>query len=104
MKRVLLLMVAFFGFVLITSAQSTPRVNQTQRNQVNRIRQGNQSGELNRRETANLAREQNQIQNQKRLAKSDGIVTNRERRQIKKEQRLTSRNIYRQKHDAQKKD
>lgn len=74
-------------------AQSSPAINQVQKNQSQRIVQGVKLGELTKRETKELARQQRRIRHQKRVAKSDGIVTRRERVRIRKTQSRANRNI-----------
>lgn len=78
-----------------------PRVNARQQNQHQRIKQGVQSGELTRRETGALAREQRDIRQLERAYKSDGTLTRSERVDLHQEQNQASRHIYNQKHDAQ---
>jgi Skp family chaperone for outer membrane proteins len=78
-----------------------PAVNARQHNQHDRIRQGVKSGELTRRETGKLAREQRDIRQLERGYKSDGTLTGAERRDLHQEQNQASRNIYQQKHDEQ---
>ena len=78
-----------------------PRVNTRQHNQRERIQQGVRSGELTRRETRHLAEEQRDIRQLERAYKSDGTLTAAERRDLRHEQNQASRDIYRQKHDAQ---
>ena len=80
----------------------TPAINKHQQNQRQRIHQGVKSGELTRRETARLREEQRDIRRDERLARSDGKVSAGERKIIRHEQRKASRDIYKQKHDAQK--
>lgn len=94
---------AFMGLFLSVSAQSpaTLKVVKTQVQQQKRIKQGVQSGELTRRETLELERQQANVQRSKRKAKADGVVTPRERAIIKSKQQRASVNIARQKHDAQ---
>ena len=91
-----------------SEAQAGPRcgvgdrtrgVNQRQRNQQRRIGRGVRSGELTGRETMRLAREQYQIQREKRQIKSDGEVTRAERRELHRELNQASRHIYRAKHN-----
>jgi len=79
----------------------TPGINERQENQKARIEQGVKSGELTRREAGKLRAEQRAIRAEKRLAKADGVVTPAERAKIRRDQRRASRDIYRQKHDAQ---
>jgi hypothetical protein len=78
-----------------------PRVNARQQNQHQRVKQGVQSGELTRRETGALAREQRDIRQLERAYKSDGTLTRSERVDLHQEQNQASRHIYNQKHDAQ---
>lgn len=87
----------------IQAQTATPKVHQRQENQQARIQNGRENGELTKKETARLQAQQAKIQHDKRMAKSDGIVTPAERLKLKQEQNRASRNIYRQKHDAQQK-
>lgn len=82
-------------------AASTPRIDQRQANQEKRIDQGVASGQLNRREAHRLEREQRAINRAENRAKADGVVTAGERRHLTKMQNRASRDIHRQKHDAQ---
>lgn len=78
-----------------------PGVNARQHNQQQRVRQGVRSGELTRRETGKLAREQRDVRQLERAYKSDGELTRAERVDLHHEQNQASRHIYNQKHDAQ---
>lgn len=78
-----------------------PGVNQRQQHQSQRIKQGVRSGELTRRETGKLAEEQKDIRQLERAYKSDGELTHAERADLHHEQNQASRDIYKQKHDAQ---
>lgn len=78
-----------------------PGVNARQHNQRERVQQGVRSGELTRRETRHVAEEQRDIRQLERAYKSDGTLTGAERRDLHHEQNQASRDIYRQKHDAQ---
>jgi len=80
----------------------TPGVNYRQERQSERIQQGVKSGELTAKERAGLAQDQKEIREDKREAKSDGTVTKEERKELHQEQNQASKNIYKQKHDAQK--
>ncbi len=89
-------------FALGSIAQTaTPHTRHRQVNQQGRIIEGAHSGELTRREAVGLEMQQARIQHDKKVAKSDGVVTRAERRRLQREQNRASRNIYRQKHDAQ---
>ena len=65
------------------------------------IDQGIASGELNKRETRRLEKEQNVINRAENQAKADGTVTKSERRRLHKMQNHASKDIRHQKHDAQ---
>lgn len=80
---------------------ATPGVDQRQANQEKRVDQGIASGELNRRETRRLEKEQVVIDKAEAKAKADGTVTKKERARLHKMQNRASRDIRRQKHDAQ---
>ncbi|MBL8328747.1 MAG: hypothetical protein JNJ71_07830 [Rubrivivax sp.] len=79
----------------------TPRVDQRQERQEQRIEQGKSSGELNRREARRLERQQAHIANAEERAKADGTVTKAERARLHHKQDHASARIARQKHDAQ---
>jgi hypothetical protein len=79
----------------------TPGIDQRQANQERRIDQGIASGQLTEREAARLDKQQNHIDNMENKAKADGVMTKKERARIHAAQDRASRNIARQKHDAQ---
>lgn len=79
----------------------TPGLDQREHHQAQRIRQGVQSGELTRPETRRLVRGEARLQRNEARAKSDGVVTARERARLQQEANVESNRIYRQKHDAQ---
>ncbi len=76
-------------------------VNQRQRNQQKRIRQGVRSGELTRNEVRKLEKQQVWIHRHEVKAKSDGEFTNKERAKIHREQERASLHVYKEKHDNQ---
>lgn len=94
--------IVLFGSVSF-SQDKTPAVDQRQENQKARIIEGRKSGELTRKETRRLAVQQGKIKADEKKAKADGVVTPAERAKLQHEQNRASKNIYRQKHDAQKK-
>ena len=59
------------------------------------------SGELTKREATKLEAREAKIQRDKMKAKSDGVVTNKERAKLHREEDRASKAIYKQKHDAQ---
>lgn len=80
---------------------NTPRIDQRQANQEQRIDQGVAGGQLNGRETNRLNNQQEHINRMEDKAKSDGVVTKKERTRISHAQDRASRQIARQKHDRQ---
>lgn len=78
-----------------------PRINARQQVQRERIQQGVRSGELTRREAVRVREDQRDIRQLERAYKSDGELTRGERRDLTHEQNQASREIYREKHDAQ---
>jgi len=100
--KYLLLIPAVLMIAIVASAQTaTPGVTERQVNQQERIGNGVKSGELTPRETRRLEAREAKIQHDKKVAKSDGVVTPAERAKLQREENRTSRAIYRQKHDKQ---
>jgi hypothetical protein len=87
------------GIALSTAQTATPRVTKRQGNQQARIGQGVKSGELTKGETRRLERQQTKIQHDKRVAKSDGVVTPGERAKLNREQNRASKRVYKLKHN-----
>ena len=77
----------------------TPVVDQREKNQQERIKEGVKSGELTPAETRRLEMQQGKIKADEMNAKSDGNVTPKERLKLKREQNRASRNIYHKKHN-----
>ena len=82
-----------------TAGKKTPGIKHRQKNQQKRIGQGVRSGELTAGETIKLEKEQREIQQEKKEAKTDGVVTREERKEIHQDQNKASRHIYRAKHN-----
>ena len=80
---------------------STPRLNAREHNQMARIHQGVQSGELTRPEARHLRAGEARLNYNEARAKADGVVTPAERARLHNEANRESARIYRQKHDAQ---
>jgi hypothetical protein len=82
---------------------SKPRsINGRERRQEQRIRQGERSGELTRSEAERLQAEQARIRVDEAYARrSGGGLTAKERARIEREESKASKDIYKQKHDAQ---
>ena len=83
------------------STASSPRIDQRQAAQQQRIHQGIASGELTRKEAARLQKEQARIQRAEDKALADGRLTRYERAQIERMQDKASAHIAAEKHDRQ---
>jgi hypothetical protein len=94
---------ALAGLLLLSPpAEAAGRVGKRQARQQARIAQGVRSGELTRRETARLERQQAALARQKRRMLADGGGLGPvERARLERHQDRLSRHIYRQKHDRQ---
>jgi hypothetical protein len=86
------------GFAVVSLAQ-TSGITERQKHQQKRINKGAKSGELTLKEIFQLETEQVKIQDEKKDAKADGVVTNRERAGILKDQFKASGHIFRAKHN-----
>jgi hypothetical protein len=78
----------------------TPRVDRREARQHERIVQGVRSGELTPGEAARLRTGQAHIRRMERRDKSDGVVTLRERGELRRAQNRQSRHIWRMKHNG----
>jgi hypothetical protein len=81
---------------------STPRIDQRQANQQQRIDSGVKSGALTEKEAARLEKGQRRVQRMENKAMADGKMTPGERRRIEHAQNIQSRKIYQEKHDKQR--
>lgn len=102
MKNFKMLVAVALSLPVLAFAQAnTPRVDQRQANQDQRIEQGVASGSLTQREANRLERGQQRVDNMENRAKADGVVTRQERVHLHQAQDVQSRRIYAQKHDRQ---
>ena len=96
------LAVASIGaFAQAAATPATPRVDQREANQQQRIAAGAASGQLTAKETNRLEVEQARINTAEARAKADGTVTKGERKHLHRMQDRASKHIRHQKHDAQ---
>ena len=89
------------AFATPALAQTTGSEVQRNVNQQQRIEQGLQSGQLNTREAARLEGEEARVEKMESRALKDGKLSPDERGRIDRAQNQVSRDIYREKHDAQ---
>ena len=100
-------LLAAFAFTLVAppiAAAGTrdPVVNARQHNQHDRIAQGVRSGELTRDEVKGLRAEQRGLRQEERAYKADGSLTRDERKDLHQVMNDSSRSIYAERHDAEK--
>jgi hypothetical protein len=93
---------AAFALPAYSQTTSTPRIDQRQQKQQQRIDKGVSSGQLNEKEAARLQKGQARVQKMEDKAVADGKVTKKERRRIEHAQDQQSRRIAKQRHDKQK--
>lgn len=79
----------------------SPKLDQIQAQQRERIQQGIKSGELNAPEARRMILQQRHLRRHEVRAESDGTLSNAERMRLYRDAANNSRHIYRQKHDAQ---
>jgi hypothetical protein len=95
-SRLWMILILLFVFSI---AEAKPRGAHQRR----RIRQGVKSGQVNRMETKALVKEQNDIRRLRRESKlDDGKISKDEKMEIQLTRRNASQDIYRQKHDGDK--
>ena len=94
-------LLALSAFAASAAGTDTPRIDQRQANQEQRIDKGVASGELTKREARRMNRQQAVVNRAEDKAKADGTVSAQEKKRLTKAQNKTSRHIYRQKHDKQ---
>ena len=99
--RMVLLTLTFAALTAtMASAQiATPRIERREARQGQRIQQGVRSGELTRGEAQRLRQGQRHVDRMEDRAKSDGVVTPRERAHIGRAQDIQSHRIHRLKHN-----
>jgi|ERR1700752_3930983 hypothetical protein len=83
----------------VFAENETPRIDQRQTNQEQRVDQGIASKQLNEREADRLNTQQGQINKMEEKAKSDGVMTKKERARIAAAQDRAARHLAREKHD-----
>lgn len=102
MKKLILihgLMIAFISAPAVMADISTPRIDQREDKQQDRIQQGIRSGELTPQEAHRLGAQQYHINRLEQAAKADGVVTPGERRRLMHQQNMANRNISRAKNN-----
>ena len=101
MKKIAIIVSFIVVATVLTAKAQTPRVDQRQQNQRARVYEGIASGELTHREAAHAVHQQGHIRRAERRAKADGRVTCSERARLNHLQNRASRDLRRNKHDAE---
>ena len=103
MKTLSRTVLTILSVVIVASAATagirTPVVNRREHRQMNRIQRGVRSGELTKPEAGHLLKQQQEIRQDEREAKQDGVVTPQERLKLNREMNRSSRQIFRRKHN-----
>jgi len=103
LKNSLLTGALVLASTLVTqSAMAGPKsgwIDKKQKNQKHRIMRGVKSGDLTRKETHRLGKQQRRIHLKERRFKADGNFTRRERAKIHHDLAHASKNIYQAKHN-----
>ena len=99
-KTTLTVMLSTLVISAAAAGTRDPGVNKRQHRQHERIVDGVKSGELTHREARSLRTEQRAIKAEEAEFKSDGVLTRGERRELHRDLNESSRDIYREKHDA----
>ena len=105
MKKALIIalgLACVIGSATTVAGTRDPGVNARQQHQNHRIKQGVKSGSLTGKEAYRLEREQVRLRRQERRFKSDGVMTKRERLVMHRDLNRSSKHIYHQKHDGQR--
>jgi uncharacterized membrane protein YebE (DUF533 family) len=92
---------AIAAFGAFAQSTATPAADQRSSNQEKRIEQGVNSGSLTPTEANRMQRQQKVVGKMESNAAADGTVTKAEKAKINKVQKRTSKDIAKQKHDAQ---
>ena len=95
MKKFLLLSV----IALLLGGTATEASAQRRNNDRQRIRSGIRSGQITREEARQIRERQRQIRAERRAARSDGVITREERREIRRDRREQDRYIRSQRRD-----
>jgi hypothetical protein len=90
----------FSAIILALAVSNADAQTGKQVRQHKRIKQGVKSGEITKAEAINLRKGQQEIRQEKREAKADGVVTPAEKKEIRQDQRQESRKIFRKKHNG----
>jgi len=98
MKKLMLSALFIISGAFVT-AQVTPGVNLSQKNQARYIKHGVKSGKVTQHELQKLVLQQKLIQLQKTMIKADGVITKKERAKLKRNQQRAKANIYNYKHN-----
>jgi hypothetical protein len=99
----ILLCATTVALMLPAMAQTSQSINQRKENQQDRIANGVQSGELTAKETQKLEKKESDLNQEERdMRKLDnGHLTTADKATLNQQQNQLSKNIYKQKHDAQ---
>ena len=102
MKKILLLSV--IALVLGGATEASAQRRHNNRSDRQRIERGIRSGQITRDEARQIRDRQQQIRNERRTYRSDGVITREERREIRSDRREQDRYIRSQRRDDDRRD
>lgn len=97
MKKLLFASVLLLASTIVVNAQV-----RTLKGEKQKIKNGVVTGQLTKPEAIKLKNQTAALRTEKNIYKSDGVITPTERRDLKKDNRRLNANIFKQKHDRQK--
>ncbi len=101
-RSIMSLLMAAFALVVWSDLAHAGREDRRQVRQRARIHQGVKSGELTRGEAKKLRAEERHVRRMERRAEKDGQITADEAARIEAAQDKVSKDIYKEKHDDEK--
>jgi len=95
--------IAAIAVLSVSAISASAQNNRSLRDENRRIHQGVSNGELTRQEAAKLNMQKANLRNEAiRYKTNDGHISQGERADLRRDNKRLSRNIYRQKHDCQR--
>ena len=101
-KTILVLTMLLITTSGLYSQSSIKMLDKKQTQQLKKIENGIQSGELTKVEAKKLIKQKRKLTKLNKKAKADGFVSPKEKAKLKKEVKKLDKKIYKEKHDRQK--
>jgi hypothetical protein len=101
-KAVLILTILLIGTSGLYAQSSTKIIKKKHIQQLKKIENGIKSGEITKVETKKLIKQERKLSKLNKKAKADGFISPKEKSKLKKEAKKLDNEIYKEKHDKQK--